>query len=184
MTDRTHGANCDVAEWKLGRSLNVVVPDGYVREFAAILSDGVPGSLCDVLSANGITIDFRSEKDWMFEPETGTGWIQLVIDRRDRNPDDFHVLARTITRAEAREVGAGLSGQTPAMVPLTMNYLQEGTEVIAEVAVYFTAENVPTKKGAAEIAISDVPVSKKTRETVKRRTVPSRASRRSKARGK
>lgn len=45
----------DIAQWGLGDSLTVVVPDELVSEFVGILVKGEPSSLCDVLSANGIT---------------------------------------------------------------------------------------------------------------------------------
>ncbi|WP_131804661.1 hypothetical protein, partial [Mycobacteroides abscessus] len=51
----------DIAQWGLGDSLTVVVPDELVSEFVGILGKGEPSSLCDVLSANGITINFRPE---------------------------------------------------------------------------------------------------------------------------
>lgn len=127
----------DVKRWRLGGSLTAVVPSDRIRDFVEILSNGEHSSLCDVVSANGITINFRPEKDWSVETETGLGWIQLVFDRDD-DPSYCHVLARNITRAQAREVAAGLAGP-PVLVPLMMNYLDDGVEVIAEVPVYFTA---------------------------------------------
>jgi len=90
------------------------------------------------MSANGIVINFRPEKDWSFEAQTGAAWIQLVFDRDD-DPSDCHVLARNITRTQAREVAGGLAETAPVLVPLMMNYLDDGIEAIAEVPVYFTA---------------------------------------------
>jgi len=130
----------DIAQWGLGNSLTVVVPNDLVREFVGILVNGEPSSLCDVLSANGITINFRPERDWSFDDDAGAGWIQLRFDRQD-DPSDCHVLALNITRATARDVGARLNGHVPVLVPLVMNYLAEGVEAVAEVPVYFTTES-------------------------------------------
>lgn len=127
----------DIKRWRLGGSLTVVVPTDQIRDFVAILSNGEHSSMCDVLSANGITINFRPEGDWSFEADTGAGWIQLVFGRED-DPSDCHVLARNITRTQAREVAAGLAGPASVVVPLMMNYLDDGVEAIAEVPVYFT----------------------------------------------
>lgn len=144
MTEpRFDGAVCDVRRWRLGGSLTVVVPTDQVRDFVGILSSGEHLSLCDVVSANGIKINFRPESDWSFDTRAGEGWIQLVFDRED-DPSDCHVLARTITRAQAREAAVGLTGPTPVLVPLMMNYLDDGVEAIAEVPVYFTAAGLVT----------------------------------------
>lgn len=136
------GAVRDVRRWSPGRSLTVVVATDQVRHFVGILSNGEHSSLSDVVSANGITINFRPEKDWSFEAEAGAGWIQLVFDRED-DPSDCHVLARSITRAQARETAVGLTGTTPVLVPLMMNYLDEASTV-AEVPVYFTVAGAVT----------------------------------------
>lgn len=130
----------DIAQWGLGDSLTVVVPDELVSEFVGILAKGEPSSLCDVMSANGITINFRPERNWSFDGDAGAGWIQLRFDRQD-DPSDCHVLALNISRAKARDVGSGLNGHVPVLVPLVMNYLDEGVEAIAEVPVYFTPES-------------------------------------------
>lgn len=136
------GHSHDIRQWSLGRSVTVVVPSEQVAEFVQILAEGVHWSLCDVVSDNGITINFSPEKDWSFEPETGEAWIQLRFDRRE-DPCDCHVLARHITRAQAREVAAGLTGTAPAIRPLMLNYLDDGVEGIGQVPVYFTAPSRP-----------------------------------------
>ena len=130
------GAVRDVRRGRRDCSLTAVIPADQVRHFVNILSNGEHSSLCDVSSDNGITINFRPETNWSFEPEVGTGWIQLVFDRED-DPSDCHVLACNITRAQARELVVGLTGPTPVLVPLIMNYLDE-VSAIAEVPVYFT----------------------------------------------
>lgn len=135
---RFDGGTGDTKGWRLGDSLTVVVPSDRVRDFVEILSNGEHSSLCHVMSANGIVINFRPEKDWSFEAQTGAAWIQLVFDRDD-DPSDCHVLARNITRTQAREVAGGLAETAPVLVPLMMNYLDDGIEAIAEVPVYFTA---------------------------------------------
>jgi len=114
-----------------------VVATDQLRHFVDIFSNGEHSSLCDVLSDNGISINFRPDSDWSFEAEAGAGWIQLVF-VRENDPSECHVLACNITRAQAREVAAGLTGQTPVLVPLMMNYLDEAS-AIAQVPVYFTA---------------------------------------------
>jgi len=130
------GAVRDVRRWRLGHSLTVVLASDQVHDFIDVLFNGEHFSLRDVMSDNGITINFRPEKDWSFEADAGAGWIRLVFDR-ENEPAECHVLARNITRAQAREVAAGLTGQTPVLVPLMMNYLDE-VSTIAEVPVYFT----------------------------------------------
>ncbi|MFV8142311.1 hypothetical protein ACNQR7_32610 [Mycolicibacterium senegalense] len=132
------GGTDAIKRWRLGDSLTVVVPSDRVRDFVEILSNGEHSSLCHVMSANGIMINFRPEKDWSFEAQTGAGWIQLVFDRED-DPSDCHVLARNITRTQAREMAGGLAQPASAPVPMMMNYLDDGIEAIAEVPVYFTA---------------------------------------------
>jgi len=132
------GHSRDIRQWSLGSSVTVVVPSEQIAEFVQILSEGMHWSICDVVSENGITINFSPGKDWSFESETGAAWIQLRFDRKE-DPSDCHVLAQNITRAQAREVAVGLAGAAPVLVPLMMNYLDDGVEAIAEVPVYFTA---------------------------------------------
>lgn len=109
---RFDGAVRDVRRWRHGYSLTVVVATDQVHHFVDILSNREHSSLCDVLSDNGISIDFRPGSDRRLEAEAGAGWIQLVC-VRENEPSECHVLARNITRTQAREVAAGLTGQAP-----------------------------------------------------------------------
>jgi len=45
---------------------------------------------------------------------------------------------------KAREAAVGLTDPTPVLVPLMMNYLDDGVEAIDEVPVYFTAAGLVT----------------------------------------
>lgn len=130
-----------VAGWKLGRSVTVVVPDDRLEELVGILSEGLDMYLNEVCSANGVQISFKPENRWTDDADSGTGWMQLHFARQDKS-GDHHFFAQTITRAQARKLAAGLSGESPVLVPLTMNYIDDddGTEDVPQVPVYFVAE--------------------------------------------
>lgn len=128
-----------VSEWRLGGSLTVVVPDDRLKDFV-MLSEGLHVYLHEVLSANGVIIDFRPETWWTCDADSGTGWLQLHFARQDGS-GDHHFFAQTITRAQGRALAAGLRGESPVLVPLIMNYIDDDRADVPEVPVYFVAES-------------------------------------------
>ncbi|WP_165704965.1 hypothetical protein, partial [Mycobacteroides abscessus] len=109
-----------VMHWSLGERLRVIVGAEHVDELARGLAGGEWWYFQYVLSANGINMYFKGEQEWEDDPTDGTAYVRLFFERQD-DPNQCHVFAGDISRRVARDVAAGLTGDSPVLVPVTMN---------------------------------------------------------------
>lgn len=166
-----------VMPWSLGERLRVIVGAEHVDELVRGLAGGEWWYFQYVLSANGINMYFKGEQQWEDDPTDGTAFVRLFFERED-DPDQCHVFAGEISRQVARDVAAGLAGDSSVLVPVTLNYLDEaGWQVVGEVPVYFEAEESYRPRTQAAAVPAPQSPSKRRGATVARRSVPARAAR-------
>lgn len=144
-----------VAPWSLGEHLRVIVGAEHVDELVRGLAGGEWWYFQYVLSANGINMYFKGEQEWEDDLTDGTAFVRLFFERED-DSTQCHVFAGEISRQVARDVAAGLTGESPVLVPVTLNYLDEaGVRVVGQVPVYFEAgESYRPRTQAAAVSAS------------------------------
>lgn len=120
--------------WQPTQPLTVVIADADVVEFGENLRSDF-GFWCfqNRLSANGIHIDAKAEKDWVEDRNAGTAWVGMTF--------SGYNLACNLRRDTARDVAAGLLGESSITVPVLFNCEPEDEDWLPDpVVVYFTAE--------------------------------------------
>lgn len=129
----------DPLSWHPSDPLTVVIAEADVAEIAKNLTSADWWRLDNRLSANGIYIDAWAEKLWNADPlgarphpNEGTAWIRLRF--------TGYTLACDVRRDTARDVAAGLTGESPVIVPVMFNCEPDDEDDLSEpVAVYFKA---------------------------------------------
>ncbi len=136
----SRGAQLDVFAWRPPGPLTVVIAEADVVELAEKLTRDGWWRLDNRLSVNGIRIDAHAEQFWNPDPcgprprpDQGEAWMSLVF--------PGYSLACYVRRDTARDVAAGLTGQSSVIVPVHFNCEPDDDPAPADpVAVYFKAE--------------------------------------------
>lgn len=124
----------DTLSWQPTEPLTVVIADADVVEFGKNLrSDFGFWYFQNRMSANGIHIHAKAEKEWVEDPNAGTAWVGMCF--------TGYNLACHLRRDTARDVAAGLLGESSITVPVLFNCEPEDEDLLPDpVVVYFTAE--------------------------------------------
>lgn len=124
----------DTLSWRPSDPLTVVVAADDVAEFAACLnSERGWWYFQNHVSANGISIDAKAEMAWEEDLNTGTAWVAL-------NLAGYH-LACDLRRQTARDIAAGLTGESSIVVPVSFTCEPWDEDWLADpVVVYFRSE--------------------------------------------
>lgn len=118
----------------------MMIAEANVAELAEKLTRDGWWRLDNRLSATGIRIDGRAEQFWNPDPcgpqprpDQGEAWMSLVF--------PGYSFACNVRRDTAGDIAAGLTGQTPVIVPVHFNCEPDDDPALAEpIVVYFKAE--------------------------------------------
>jgi len=124
--------------WHPREPLTVVIAEVDVGELAEKLVSDQWWRVDDLLSVNGIRVNMRADQFWNAHPlearpgpGEGTAWVGLHF--------PGYILTCSLRRDVARDVAAGLTGQSPVRVPLLFSCEPDDEVWPDPVVVYFTA---------------------------------------------
>lgn len=129
----------DVLAWHPSRPLTVVIGEADVAALAEKLTRDQWWRVDDLVSANGIHVDAWAEKPWNPNPlgarpgpAEGKAWVRLYF--------SGYTLVCNLRCDIARDVAAGLTGESSVSVPVFFNCEPDDEDDLPEpVTVYFTA---------------------------------------------
>lgn len=135
----------DTFSWHPSDPLTVVIADADVAELAEKLAGDEWWRVDNLLSANGIRINVRAEQFWNAnpldphpDPNEGTAWVGLHW--------PGYILTCSLRRDTARDLAAGLAGESSVTVPVLFNCEPDEEDWPDQVVVYFRAErSVPAR---------------------------------------
>ncbi len=124
----------DTLSWQPSKPLTVVIAEADVAEFAEYLCRDLGGwHFQNRMSVNGIHINAVAERDWSDDRDAGTAWVGMYF--------TTYYVACNLRRDTAREVAAGLTGESSVTVPVLFNCEPEDKDWLHDpVVVYFKAE--------------------------------------------
>lgn len=122
----------DTLAWHPRVPLTVVIADADIAEFAGNLRGDHWWYFQNRMSANGIHIHAKAEKTWDEDPNTGTAWVGMCF--------PGYTLTCNLRRDTARDVAAGLLGESSIIVPVLFNCEHDDEGGLPDpVVVYFNA---------------------------------------------
>lgn len=129
----------DTLSWHPSHPLTVVIAEPDVAELAENLTRVEWWRIDDLLSANGIHINVHADQFWNADPlgarprpDEGSAWVGLRF--------AGYILTCDLRRDIARDVAAGLTGESSVTVPVLFNCEPDDEAWSDPVVVYFKAE--------------------------------------------
>lgn len=122
--------------WHPREPLTVVIAEADAVELAEKLVSDQWWRVDDLLSVNGIHVNMRAGEFWNAHPlgtapNEGTAWVGLHF--------PGYILTCSLRRGAARDVAAGLTGESPVRVPVLFSCEPDDEAWPDPAVVYFKA---------------------------------------------